>query len=112
MKKDIKSLDNDRALLITNCIIRNYLFWQKASVKYSDDEIIKNIYGWYSNLLHMLPTNYHGWKALFRQVRFDLKFLDGLTDKYSLSLLPVVQTLNLEIKSLLWLPTHMFKPTH
>ena len=109
MKKHTKGLDDSRALLITNCIIRNYLFWKKETSKYPADEIIKNIYAWYSLLIHMLPTDYHGWKALLRQVRFDLKFFDGLTDKYSISLLPVVQTLNLEIKSLLWLPTHMFK---
>lgn len=109
MKKDTKRIDNDRALLITNTIIRNYLFWQKQTYKYPDDELIKNIYVWYSNLLHMLPTDYHGWKALLHQVRYDLHFLDGLTDKYSVSLLPVVQTLNIEINSLLWLPTHLFK---
>ena len=109
MKKDIKRLDSDRALLITNATLKNYLFWQKQTYKYPDSENIKNIFVWYSNLLHMLPTNYHGWRAFFRQIRFDLKFLDGLTSDAEKSLFQEVEIFNYEINALLWLPTHLYK---
>lgn len=109
MKKDIKRLDIDRALLITNATLKNYLFWQQQTYKYPDSKNIKNIFGWYSNLLHMLPTNYYGWKSFFRQIRFELKFLDGLTSDVDRTLFEEVKFFNHEINSLLWLPTHMFK---
>ena len=102
-------IDNTRALLITNCVIRDYLFWQKQTYQLPESQKIKNVYVWYSNLLHMLPTNYHGWKGFFRQIRFDLRFLDGFTNENDKYLLDVIKNLYSHLEALLWLPTHYTK---
>ena len=109
MKKVNKRIDDSRALLITNATIKHFLFWKKLTVKYSNSKKIKNVFVWYSNLLHMLPTHFQGWRAFLKQVRFDLHYLDGLTSELETYLFEEVKLFNTEINCLLWLPTHMFK---
>ena len=102
-------IDNSRALLITNCVIRNYLCWQEETLQFPESEAIKNVYVWYSNLIHMLPTDYHGWKAFFRQIRFDLRFLEGMTNENDKYLLDQIKSLHTHLEALLWTPNHTVK---
>lgn len=102
-------IDNTRALLITNCVVRDYIFWKRESLKFPESQKIRSVLVWYSNLLHLLPTTYHGWKAFFRQIRFDLRFLDGLNSEVEKYLLDVIKNLYSHLEALLWLPSHYTK---
>ena len=107
--KQNKRIDDNRALLITNATIKMYMFWKKQHAMFPNSPEIESIFNWYSNLMYTLPVDYHGWKAFFKYIRFDLKFLDGLTSDIEKYLFKEVKSFNTWINVLLWTPNHMWK---